>query len=107
VQSTPFVNKAHALRLVVKSLSDEETPYCDVSEPSSTAALAPSPHLRSTRTRVHGCHQAEVGAKGERALGPADGHHLVLHGLAHDLQDASPELGHLVLSLPYCDVTAA
>ena len=64
--------------------------------PSTIPAPILLPHLRPTRAGVHGSYQGELGWEGEGTLGPADGDHLVLHGLSHHLQHASAELRDLV-----------
>ena len=50
----------------------------------------------AARAGVHRRDQLEVGGKSQRALGAADGDHLVFHRLAQHLQDAHAELGQLV-----------
>ena len=50
----------------------------------------------TARTRVHSCHQLEVGTKGQRSLGAADGDNFVLHRLAHNFDGAAAEFGELV-----------
>ena len=57
--------------------------------PSTVAQL-------TARAWIHRGHQHEIRREGQRPLGPADRDHLVLDGLAKDLQDCVAELGQLV-----------